>query len=89
MKGLDRRSVLAGIGVAATAAPIGALAQGVGKVVTRSPREQFEYHVREVEKALLDCYPGSKVVTMGEGRDPSVGFNPYILIVAQSGKAKQ
>jgi hypothetical protein len=59
MKHLDRRTIL-GIGIATAATPAMATVGMIG----RSPRERFEYHARELEKALLDCFPGRKIMKL-------------------------
>jgi hypothetical protein len=61
MKRLDRRTILAGIGVAGMALPATALAS-----MGRTPQERLAHAVRELEQALHACYPGSKMRTLGE-----------------------
>jgi len=80
-KRINRRELIA---TGATIAAVAAIpAVGLSAVtIGRTPRERFEYHVREAERALGDLHPGSKVVSVGDGRAFET-LNPYVVIAAQ------
>ena len=80
MKRLTRRSVTAGLGAAVVAsATVCALA------AQSTPQERVKHLSRELEKAMLERYPGSKIVTLTGDVEPAAKgeLNPYVLVVAQ------
>jgi len=82
-KRIDPRELIA---TGATIAAVAAIpAVGLSAVtIGQTPRERFEHHLREVERALGDLHPGSKVTTLGDGRGAET-INPHVMIFAKAG----
>ncbi|MGC2410935.1 MAG: hypothetical protein WA441_13320 [Methyloceanibacter sp.] len=83
MNRITRRTVTTGAIAAVAALPVVGLSKGVeAAIMGKTPRERFEYHARELEKALLDFYPGAKIVRIGDGTGGPEEFNPHVLFFA-------
>jgi hypothetical protein len=58
---INRRKVVAGLGVAPVAAVIGIPTSGAAQAMT--PLERIKHHLKELEAAFLDYYPDSTIHT--------------------------
>ncbi len=76
MKLLSRRSVTTGLAAAVTALSIGPTVAG-----KNDPRERVKHLASELQKAMRECYPEARIVTLASGEVE--GINPYLLLVAQ------
>ena len=79
MKPVSRRSVTAGLGAAVAAIP----AVGLSLAAKGSSVERIKHLTRELEKAMLECHPGSEIVTVTS--EPGEGFNPFVFVAATPG----
>ncbi len=79
MKPLSRRSVTAGLAAAVTAIP----AVGLSVAAKGAPRETIKHLTGELEKAMLECHPGSEIVTVAQEKDER--SNPFVFVAAKPG----